>query len=177
MNHTTEEHVILVDTNDNEKGTLEKFEAHRQGVLHRAFSVFLFHPNGDLLLQQRNPAKYHSGGLWTNTCCSHPRPGEAVKAAAQRRLREEMGLDVPLQDGFSFIYRAELDHDLIEHELDHVFFGTSEATPHPDPAEVSAWKWISAEELRRDMEEHPEQYTAWFRIIFERAQIWYDTHQ
>lgn len=164
-----EELVVLVDENDQETGRMEKMEAHRRGVLHRALSVFVFNADNELLLHRRALTKYHSGGLWTNTCCSHPRPDEAVEAAAVRRLGEEMGMHASLTKQFHFVYRAELDHNLIEHELDHVFVGYSSATPQPDPAEVMDWKWISRERLLHELQETPEQFTAWFRIIAERV--------
>ena len=149
------EQVILVNENDQEIGSREKMAAHRDGELHRAFSVFVFNGEGQMLLQRRAEAKYHSGGLWTNTCCSHPRPGESTEAAAHRRLQEEMGFDCDLEEVFQFTYYAKLDNELFEHEYDHVFVGTFEGTPTPNPAEVSAYKWIGVEELKRDVQENP----------------------
>lgn len=162
----SEERVILVDERDNEIGTAEKLRAHREGRLHRAFSVFLFNSAGQMLLQRRAGAKYHSGGLWTNTCCSHPRPGEPTVEAARRRLREEMGLQCELEPTFTFTYRAELDDGLWEHELDHVFVGRTDQEPAPDPDEVEGWRWSEVDQVARDVEKHPERFTVWFRIAF-----------
>ena len=163
-----EERVILVDEADRELGTEGKLRAHREARLHRAFSVFLFDAEGRMLLQRRAAEKYHSGGLWTNTCCSHPRPGEEVGAAARRRLEEEMGLRCELERAFTFVYRAELDDGLWEHEYDHVFIGSVDVDPEPDPAEVEGWRWVAVEEVEREMEAHPERFTIWFRIAFDR---------
>jgi isopentenyl-diphosphate delta-isomerase len=159
------EYVILVNEADEALGLMEKMAAHEQGMLHRAFSVFLFNDRGELLLQQRALSKYHSGGLWTNTCCSHPRDGETNLQAAQRRLLEEMGVQVPLEHRFQFIYKAHLDQGLTEHELDHVFTGTFNGVPQPDPNEVESWKWMSMDDLQADITYNPQQYTAWFKII------------
>jgi isopentenyl-diphosphate delta-isomerase len=158
------EHVVLVNPKDEEIGTSEKMKAHELGLLHRAFSVFLFNSRGEMLLHRRALGKYHSGGLWTNTCCSHPRPGESTEAAAGRRLREEMGLSAPLSFAFSFIYRAELDQGLIEHELDHVYIGESDAIPLPHPEEVESYAYVAVDELERDLISQPEKYTEWFKI-------------
>lgn len=163
------EKVILVDEFDNETGTMEKMEAHRTGTLHRAVSVFVFNSEGHWLLHKRAPGKYHSGNLWTNACCSHPRQGESVNDAASRRLTEEMGMACELKHQFSFRYRAELDHDLVEHELDHVFVGHTNAIPRPDPEEVSEWKYVSTENLRDLLKQHPEQFTEWFKLIFPKV--------
>ncbi|MDQ3697835.1 MAG: isopentenyl-diphosphate Delta-isomerase [Gemmatimonadota bacterium] len=160
-----EERVILVDENDVETGTAEKLHAHRQRLLHRAVSVFVLDTRGTVLLQRRAAGKYHSGGLWSNTCCSHPRPGEPVEAAATRRLREEMGLECPLRHAFTFTYAATLDGGLHEHEYDHVFVGTTDADPRPDPIEVSEWRRVSLTDLRRDLAAHPERYVAWFARV------------
>ena len=160
---------MLVDRMGREIGTEEKLKAHREGKLHRAFSVFIFNTLGELLLQKRSETKYHSGGLWTNTCCSHPRPGEGHYCAARRRLNEEMGFDCELTELFSFTYHAELENDLFEHELDHVFIGHYDGHPVPDPDEVDDWKWMGIEELRQDVEEAPEQYTYWFKLILDRV--------
>jgi isopentenyl-diphosphate delta-isomerase len=159
-----EEQVILVDERDREIGTMGKLEAHRRGALHRAFSIFGFDPQGRLLLQRRAAGKYHSGGLWTNTCCSHPRPGEATGAAAARRLREEMGLGFPLTPAFTFRYEASFPNGLREHELDHVFFGDCAGEPRPDPAEVDGWRYAALDELAREVAAHPEQFTAWLAV-------------
>jgi len=160
------EEVILVDKDDKAAGSMEKMEAHRQGILHRAFSVFIFNDKNQLMLQQRALHKYHSPGLWSNTCCSHPYPGEEVEDAAHRRLQEEMGFDCRIREVFSFIYKAELDQGMTEHELDHVLIGNYKEEPVLNQEEVADWKWIGIDELVIDMDKHPEQYTVWFRIIF-----------
>ena len=164
-----QEHVILVDRMDRKIGTEEKLKAHREGKLHRAFSVFVFNSLGELLLQKRSETKYHSGGLWTNTCCSHPRPDETLHGAAKRRLNEEMGFDCELIGLFSFIYHAELENNLFEHELDYVFAGRYDGQPIPNPDEVADWKWMDIEKLKRDVGEHPERYTYWFKLILHRV--------
>ena len=161
--------VILVDKDDKEIGSMEKMEAHEKGLLHRAFSIFLFNDKNELLLQQRATSKYHSGGLWTNTCCSHPRKGESVLEAADRRLMEEMGIEATMHSEFSFIYKAELDNDLTEHELDHVVMGKFNGTPSINPDEVEAWKYVSMTEIEADMKTNPENYTAWFKIVFDEV--------
>jgi isopentenyl-diphosphate Delta-isomerase len=164
------EKVILVDENDNELGLMEKMQAHEKGLLHRAFSVFVFNSKNELMLQQRSDEKYHSGGLWTNTCCSHPRHGESVESAAHRRLVEEMGFNCELNHQFSFIYKAHLDNNLTEHELDHVFFGFYDGAPLFNTDEVKAWKFESIEFIKEDIALCPEKYTAWFKIIFKRVE-------
>jgi isopentenyl-diphosphate delta-isomerase len=161
--------VILVDKDDRAIGVMDKLKAHQIGTLHRAFSVFVFNNNGQLLLQQRAVGKYHSGGLWTNTCCSHPLPDEDVLSAANRRLKEEMGLNCHLQKQFDFLYRAEVDNDLIEHEFDHVFFGTTDENPSPSADEVSSWKWADMNEIEDLLKEQPEIFTTWFRIVWPRV--------
>jgi isopentenyl-diphosphate delta-isomerase len=166
-----EDNVVLVDAHDAPTGEAPKLEAHRQGLLHRAFSVFLYDSAGRMLLQQRAHAKYHSGGLWTNTCCSHPRPGEATPAAAARRLREEMGVDCRFAPAFEFVYHASFDNGLVEHEYDHVFVGRFDGEPRPDPAEVADWRWAGIEELRAELEAEPERFSAWFRIAFEKLHV------
>ncbi len=163
------EKVILVDKNDKPVGEEEKMEAHEKALLHRAFSIFVFNSENKLLLQQRAYTKYHSPGLWTNTCCSHPRPGENTFAAAHRRLVEEMGFDCPLQEIFSFIYKAGLDQGLTEHEFDHVFFGRYDMPPKINSAEVASWKWVSMDEIAEGMEHDPDDFTIWFRIAFDRV--------
>ena len=160
-----DEYVILVDEQDNEIGQLEKMEAHRLGLLHRAFSIILFNLKGEMLLQQRAAHKYHSPLLWTNTCCSHQRPGESNQAAAKRRLNEEMGMEVELTESFSFLYKAKLDQGLTEHELDHVLFGYTNENPVINTEEVAAYKWISMEALLHDLDGRPEAYTEWFKIL------------
>ncbi|NPA43080.1 MAG: isopentenyl-diphosphate Delta-isomerase [Chlorobi bacterium] len=164
-----EEKVILVDSEGKATGEMPKLEAHRKGVLHRAFSVFLFDDRGRLLLQKRASGKYHSGGLWTNTVCSHPRPGEDTASAARRRLREEMGMEADLKEIFSFVYRAELDGGLTEHEFDHVFIGRAESVPRPDPSEAEDFAYMHLHDIREDIRRRPEKYTAWFKIIFEKS--------
>lgn len=161
------EEVVTVDTEDRETGVAEKMAAHRKGLLHRAFSVFVFDDAGRMLLQQRAPGKYHSGGLWSNTCCSHPRPGESVLDAARRRLREEMGFDCPLEAAFGFIYRTDLDHGLTEHEYDHVVIGRYNGEPVPNPDEVGGWQWMSLEDVRGAVADRPETFTVWFRIALD----------
>jgi isopentenyl-diphosphate Delta-isomerase len=168
-NEPQEEFVILVDEHDNELGLMEKMEAHRKGVLHRAFSVFVFNDKGQFLLQQRAFSKYHSGGLWTNTCCSHPRKGESVLEAAHRRLNEEMGFSCALKEQFSFIYNRKLDNELTEHELDHVVFGTFNDAPILNPDEVADYTYIDKDTLIKEVQEHPEQYTEWFKICFDEV--------
>lgn len=158
----SEERVILVDPDDAEIGTEEKLRAHERGVLHRAFSVFLLNRCGEILLQRRADGKYHGAGLWSNSACGHPRPGENTPAAARRRLEEEMGIDAQLEHLFSFTYRAEMGSGLTEHEIDHVFRGHVDVDPEPDPAEVADWRWVSPEEILREMRTAPERYTPWF---------------
>jgi isopentenyl-diphosphate Delta-isomerase len=161
------EFVVLVDQNDQKLGLMEKQQAHVAGLLHRAFSVFIFNSKGELMIQQRAANKYHSPTLWTNTCCSHPREDETYEQAAHRRLQEEMGFDCDLDFKFSFIYKAHLDNNLTEHELDHVFFGTFNEEPNLNPEEVMAYRWVELEDLKKDIETNPQNYTAWFKIIFE----------
>ncbi len=162
------EQVILVDHNDTPTGVEEKLKAHESALLHRAFSVFVFNCKGELMLQRRALQKYHSPGLWTNTCCSHPRPGEITIAAAHRRLKEEMGFDCELEWKFSFIYRALFDNGLTEHEFDHVFFGTYDQYPVINTEEVAEWKWVNWEYLLSEIEKNPQEYTVWFRIALKR---------
>lgn len=162
------EKVILVDEKDRETGQMEKLEAHRKALLHRAISVLVFNSRGELLLQQRALHKYHSAGLWSNTCCSHPRPGESNQNAARRRLKEEMGMECGLTHRHEFIYKAVLDGGLTEHEYDHVFIGYSEQIPQPDPEEVMAFRWVHPNELKSEMQRHPEQFTYWFRLLMEQ---------
>lgn len=163
------EDVVLVDENDLEIGTLEKLRAHAEGRLHRAFSVFVFDDRGRMLLQRRAAGKYHSGGLWSNTTCSHPRPGEALEKAVRRRLREEMGIECALRFAFSFVYRADVGGGLTEHEYDHVYVGRFDGDPAPDPAEVEAWRWASVSEVRREVEADPAAFTFWFRIVLRQV--------
>ncbi len=164
------EYVVLVDENDREIGIEEKIKAHENGgKLHRAFSIFIFNKNGKMLLQRRALTKYHAPGLWSNTCCSHPRPGEEVEKAAHRRLREEMGFDCELKWLFATIYKADVGNGLTEWEYDHVFIGTFDGEPEPNPEEVCEWKWISIEELVEDVKKKPEKYTPWFRILLPKV--------
>ncbi len=156
-----DEQVILVDESDEAQGTSGKIAAHRLGTLHRALSVFVFDSNHRLLLQKRARAKYHSGGLWSNTCCSHPRPNEDTAGAARRRLQEEMGIDCELSEMFGFVYRAPLPNGLIEHEYDHVFFGFCDAQPRPNLDEAEDWKWMDMEHLRADVQNSPRLYSFW----------------
>lgn len=163
------EHVILVDESDAVTGTMEKMEAHRRGLLHRAISVFIIDSQGRWLLQRRAENKYHSNSLWTNTCCSHPLPEESTIEAANRRLRQEMGMECTLQELFHFIYREPLDNELTEHELDHVFIGITDAVPEINREEVMEYKYIDYRHLRKDIDENPDSYTVWFRLIVERV--------
>ncbi|WP_372474633.1 isopentenyl-diphosphate Delta-isomerase [Capnocytophaga sp. ARDL2] len=162
------EKVILVDTNDNPIGLMEKIEAHEKALLHRAFSVFVINVKKEVLLQQRAAHKYHSPLLWTNTCCSHQRENETNLQAGKRRLKEEMGMEVPLEEVFSFIYKAPFDNGLTEHEFDHVMIGYSNQSPVINPEEVADWKWMDIIELRNDIEANPQVYTEWFKIIFQK---------
>ena len=162
------ENVVLVDKNDNPIGLMEKIEAHRRGLLHRAFSVFIIDDASRLLLQRRSQTKYHSPGLWTNTCCSHPRNGEILIDAANRRLMQEMGMSANLKHMFSFIYRAEFDNGLIEHEFDHVFIGKSNSDPVINPDEVCEWKWKEIKKIKKDIIVNSHHYTEWFKIIFNK---------
>lgn len=161
--------VILVDEHDVPKGTMEKMEAHKKGELHRAFSIFIFNSEKKLLLQKRALHKYHSGGLWTNTCCSHPEPEKNLIASAQKRLIEEMGFDCVLEQVFNIIYKAELNNNLIEHELDHVFIGHYNEIPKINKEEVSEWKYMPTNEIQQSLKQNPELYTAWFKIIFPKV--------
>lgn len=162
-----EEQINKLDLNGNRIGRIGKLKAHKEGVLHEAFSIFIFNNNGELLLQKRNLEKYHSGGLWTNTCCSHPRVGEDINEAVHRRLKEEMGFDSDLKEIFSFKYRADnLIGGLIENELDHVFVGfVDEVVVNPNPEEVAEYKWVMMDELKKDILLFPEKYTEWLKII------------
>ena len=164
------ERVILVDENDVAIGSAEKLQAHVDGKLHRAFSIFVFDAQGRTLLQRRAGSKYHSGGLWSNTCCGHPRPGEATQAAAARRLMEEMNFGCELRESFVFVYRAELEGALVEHELDHVLVGEFDGEPTPEAAEVEDWKWISPEHLRREIQARPDDFTSWLKIAIAKKE-------
>lgn len=168
--------LILVNEQDEPIGTMEKMEAHRQGRLHRAFSVFLFDDEGNMLLQQRADEKYHSPGLWTNACCSHPMPSEDTLKAAERRLFEELGITTSVQPAFQFTYRADFENGLIEHEYDHVFFGIYTGLIEPNPAEVKAISYESMNTLRASLQNTPEQYTVWFKIAFPLLEAWMKNH-
>ncbi|WP_089662679.1 isopentenyl-diphosphate Delta-isomerase [Christiangramia echinicola] len=163
-----EEKVILVNEKDEQVGLMEKIEAHEKALLHRAFSVFVFNDKNELMIQQRALSKYHSPGLWTNTCCSHQREGESNIAAGKRRLQEEMGFTTNLKDTISFIYKAPFDNGLTEHEFDHILVGDFEGQPDLNPDEVAAWKWVSLDDLKVDMKKNPHIYTEWFKIIFDK---------
>ncbi|MEE3147128.1 isopentenyl-diphosphate Delta-isomerase [Leeuwenhoekiella palythoae] len=163
-----EELVILVDENDRQVGLMPKMEAHEKALLHRAFSVFVFNDQNQLMIQRRAAHKYHSPGLWTNTCCSHQREGETNVEAGKRRLMEEMGFTTSLTENISFIYKAPFDNGLTEHEYDYILLGDYNDEPNINPDEVSEWKWMSLEDIEKDMKVHPEQYTEWFKIIFDK---------
>ena len=163
-----EEKVILVNSNDEPIGLMPKMEAHEKALLHRAFSVFVINSNNELMLQQRALQKYHSPGLWTNTCCSHQRDGEENIEAGLRRLQEEMGFETPLEYLFNFIYKAPFDNGLTEHELDHVMLGRYEGKPSINPEEVASWKWMDIDLIHADLFNSPADYTVWFAIIFDR---------
>ena len=159
----------MVNESDHQVGVMEKMQAHRHPTLHRAFSVFIFNTKGQMLLQQRAAGKYHSAGLWTNACCSHPGPGEQTIVAAARRLKEEMGFATPLQKSFDFIYQATFDNGLYEYEFDHVFTGIYDDIINPNPAEVSDYCFMNMDAIKLSLESHPEKYTVWFAIAFRRA--------
>jgi isopentenyl-diphosphate delta-isomerase len=167
------EQVILVDENDNPVGVAEKMVAHREGLLHRAFSIFIFNSKGEMLLQQRALDKYHSGGLWTNACCSHPNPGEETLAAAQRRLKEEMGFEVAVEKVFDLRYRSVFDNGLTEHEFDHVFAGEYDNRFEFNKKEVMDFCYKDMEELRNSLQTHPEKYTTWFHLAFPGIENWW----
>ncbi len=162
--------VILVDENDEQIGTMGKMEVHQKALLHRAFSIFVFNEKGEILLQKRANKKYHSGGLWTNTCCSHPKPGEETLAAAKKRLHEEMGFDIALTKAFDFIYKAPFDNGLTEYEFDHVFVGNYDGDIFPDAEEVSDYCYKSVEEVKNSIQTHPQKYTEWFKIAFPKME-------
>lgn len=161
------EQVVLVDEQDHPIGLMEKQAAHVTPHLHRAFSVFIFNSKGKLLLQQRALTKYHSPGLWTNTCCSHPRDGETLEEATSRRLMEEMGMTCEMHEVYTFIYKAPVGQGLTEHEFDHVWIGRSDDTPKINREEVESWKYMSLSDLKKDIQLHAELYTEWFKITFE----------
>ena len=168
------EQVILVNEQDIITGTMEKMEAHKKGVLHRAFSVFIFNSKGEMLLQQRAITKYHSGGLWTNSCCSHPRPGEDTMAGAQRRLQEEMGFSTRLEKIFDFTYRADFGNGLTEYEFDHVFTGEYEGVIDFDPHEVMDYCYKSLEEVHNSLQQQPQKFSQWFHLAFPKIEEWWN---
>lgn len=163
--------VILVDANDNAIGTMEKMEAHEKGLLHRAFSVLIFNSKRELLIQKRASTKYHSGGLWTNTCCSHPTPQESIEQAAKRRLKEEMGIEAEPAFTYKFIYKTDLDKNLIEYEVDHVLTAQFDGEPKVNENEVEDWKYVGLKELQRDAQDNPHLYTEWFKLILKHQEI------
>ena len=162
--------LILVDVNDVPMGTMEKMEVHQKALLHRAFSIFIFNNKGEMLLQQRAAVKYHSAGLWTNACCSHPGKGQQTGEAAEKRLQEEMGFTVPLQKAFAFTYKAALENGLTEYEFDHVFVGTYDGEINPDDAEVADYCFVSMQEIKSSIATHPRKYTEWFKIAFPKVE-------
>jgi isopentenyl-diphosphate delta-isomerase len=165
-----EEKVILVDENDKQVGTEEKLKAHQKGLLHRAFSIFIFNSQGEMLIHERAKTKYHSGGLWTNACCSHPREGETIEQAAHRRLQEEFGFACPLKEVFSFTYKAELDHGLTEHEFDHVLVGKYDGPiEKPNPEEIDNWCYIRMQDLQDELADRGHLFTVWFKIAVAEA--------
>jgi len=172
-----EENVILVNENDEPIGLMPKLEAHEKAVLHRAFSVFILNDKNQLMLQQRAHHKYHSPLLWTNTCCSHQRDGETNLDAGNRRLMEEMGFQAQLKELFHFIYKAPFDNGLTEHELDHVMIGYYNESPVINPDEVESWKWMDIDEVKADIQSYPENYTVWFKIIFEEFYHYLEEHK
>jgi len=169
IDRNTQDMIILVDRNDREIGYEDKMKPHLEGRLHRAFSVFVFNSDGKMLLQKRAKSKYHSGGLWTNACCSHPRKGEKTDGAAHRRLSEEMGFDCPLEERFTFIYKAKLDRGLTEHEFDHVFTGTYDGEVKPNPEEADGFDWVGIENLKKDIKMNSRNYTVWFKIALPKV--------
>jgi isopentenyl-diphosphate Delta-isomerase len=168
-----EQEVVLVNERDEAIGTMKKMEAHEKGLLHRAFSVFIFDSKGRMLLQQRAAGKYHGAHLWTNACCSHPFPGEDVYKAAERRLREELGFEASLSEVFSFTYKAEVENNLVEHEFDHVFAGQYEGNIKPDPHEVSDFVYLDMSEIKTQIETEPLKFTSWFKIAFPKIEQWW----
>jgi isopentenyl-diphosphate delta-isomerase len=164
--------VVLVNEKDEPIGIMEKMEAHRKALLHRAFSVFIFNTKGEMLLQKRSQNKYHSAGLWTNTCCSHPMPGEDTKQAAVRRLNEELGFSTTLNKIFDFIYKSDFDNGLTEYEFDHVFIGDYNGAINPDKNEVSDYCFMSLNEIESSLQLKPQKFTAWFQIAFNKVKSW-----
>ena len=168
-----EEQVILVNEHDVENGVMEKMEAHRTGMLHRAFSIFIFDSKGRMMLQQRSPLKYHGGNLWTNACCSHPFPGEEIHEAATRRLEEELGFITPLKKIFSFTYRADVENNLVEHEYDHVFAGEYEGEIRPNQVEVAGIRYAEMDAIKKELEQYKQRFTSWFIIAFPKIENWW----
>lgn len=166
------EYIIAVDKSDKEIGSIEKMEAHHKGILHRAFSILIFNSKNQLLLQKRCEKKYHSPGLWTNTCCSHPRYGEKLQDAIYRRLQEEMGFSCDLTEIFNFEYKVELEHSLFENEFDHVFIGKYHGDIIPNKDEVEDFKWVDMEELKSHMKDNPKLYTYWFKYFFDKKETY-----
>jgi isopentenyl-diphosphate Delta-isomerase len=169
---STTHDIILVNEMDEQVGTMEKMEAHEKGILHRAFSVFIFDSSNNILLQQRAYGKYHSSGLWTNACCSHPKPGESIEAAAHRRLQEELGFDTMLEKAFTFTYKAHFDNGLTEYEYDHVFIGHYEDPIQFNEQEVNAIKYIPLDLLKLEIDENPDHFTEWFKIAMPQLDMW-----
>ncbi len=167
------DHVILVDQHDQMVGTMEKMQAHQEGLLHRAFSIFVFNAQGELLIQKRAPVKYHTGSLWSNTCCSHPKPNETIEETLQFKLQQEMGFQCPLKRAFAITYRAELGNGLIENELDHIYFGAFNENPEPNPEEVCDWKYIALPDLTKEMAQHPDHFTPWFKLLLNPISSYY----
>ncbi len=163
-----QEEVILVNELDQPTGVMEKLEAHQKGLLHRAFSVFIFNEKGELLLQQRALSKYHSAGLWTNSCCSHPRPDEDTLLAAKRRLVEEMGIETQLSHKTHFIYRTAFENGLTEHEFDHIYFGNYAQMPNINKSEVESFVWMYPQKIKAEIITSPEKYTSWFKIAMQK---------
>ena len=173
----SETKVILVDERDTPIGTMEKLEAHKKGLLHRGFSIFIFNARGEMLIQKRALGKYHSGGLWSNACCSHPRPEEKLEEAVHRRLEEEMGFDCPLTEKFSFIYKVDFENGLTEHEFLHVFVGVADVTPSANPKEAEEWKYVDLKKLEKDIGKHSKKYTYWFRLALSKEMLeWADAN-
>ena len=168
-----EQQVILVNEKDEVTGTAGKMEAHQTGLLHRAFSIFVFNSQGDMLLQQRAIDKYHSGGLWTNACCSHPNPGEQIQEAAQKRLKEEMGFVIPITKSFEFVYKTNFENGLTEYEFDHVFVGEYDGPVNYNKEEVMDFSYKSMNDIKTSLQTHPEKYTAWFHLAFPGIENWW----
>lgn len=170
------EEVILVNEQDEQVGIMEKMEAHKKGLLHRAFSIFIFNEKGEMLLQQRAATKYHSGGKWSNACCSHPRPGEELLDAAKRRLKEELGFETGLKKIFEFTYKVEFENGLAENEVDHVFVGQHQAQINLNPDEVQDYCFKSLAEIKQSFQIKPGSYTEWFILAFPKIEHWWKQH-